>query len=242
MGAPHILEAPYGFINQNSSKPNISIYDHLGDPWEITRSDLKRWCAGIYHCPAIDCVVDICTDNDVKPHEIEEITLELCNYLYNIGATPEEARRNLPHPMNGKISFYWLAGCAAVHRRVFITEFEPDVFYSSEIREISDKVKCISNPEFDKDFPAKLTTACTIKTKDGRTLTKKVDYLKGSPEDPFSWDEIADKWRRIYRDGGGAQVISKGRSEEILTRFMNMEKEKDIGKLVELCASDTGYE
>ena len=235
------LEGGYGFINQFSSKPDISVFDKLGNPWELPHNSIKKWQGSRYMHSAIDCVVDICTANDLKPNEIKQITLEHGNYIHSLGALPEDTKKNPTVTEQGRLNLFFMGATAALYRRCWITELKPEVFFSPEVKEMMTRVRCVANPELDKEFPAKYTCITTIETNDGRTFNMRVDYPKGEPENPISWDELAEIMRSVYRDGGGPKVMSKERHEEILHRVKNMEQEPDIGKLVEIFGSDTGY-
>lgn len=242
IGPDSILEGGYGFLNQFSAKPNISVFDHLGDPWELPRSGVKRWMASRSTNGAIDGVMQICTEHELWPDDIEQITLEAGSYIYSAKTLPEDYKRNPPTPRLGSLSLYWLAAAAVVHRTVWFPQYEPAVFYSPEIKDMIRKVRCIHNSEFDRGFPDQLTTVTTIRTTGGAEHTVRVDYPKGEPENPLTMDELVAKYRDLYRDGGGPRVMSKERHEKILERVMRMEEEQDIGALVKLFSSDTGYQ
>ena len=237
-----MLEAPYGFINQFSSKPDLSWLDTFEDPWELPRNSVKQWQGSRYMHSAVDGVVELCIEHDLKPSDIRQIVLTHGSYIHSLGATPEAQKRNPVATEDGRLSLYYFAAVAALYRRAWITELQPEVFFGPEVKEMIKKVKCEADTRFDPEFPAKYTCVTTIKTTDGRTLSIQIDFPKGEPENPISWAELEDIYRAVYRDGGGAEVMTRGRHEEILERIKHMEAETDVGALARLLASDLGFE
>jgi 2-methylcitrate dehydratase PrpD len=52
------------------------------------------------------------------------------------------------------------------------------------------RVEMHEDPELDPKFHKKWCGTVEITTTDGRTFFKKVEYPKGKPENPLSWDEM----------------------------------------------------
>jgi 2-methylcitrate dehydratase PrpD len=51
------------------------------------------------------------------------------------------------------------------------------------------------HPEAEAAGYNKMTTILDIRLKDGRTISGRADFAKGSPADPMSYDEVAAKFR-----------------------------------------------
>ena len=77
-----------------------------------------------------------------------------------------------------------------------------------------------------------MTTILELKLKDGRTLSGRADFAKGSPEDPMSYDEVADK----FRDCAGFAGWPDARSRAIVAMVRRLEDLADIRELTSLCA------
>ena len=76
------------------------------------------------------------------------------------------------------------------------------------------KAKCINDPDIEKDFPGKWKAVAEIRTTDGITYTAKVDYPKGDPENPFTWEELIEKFRDLI-----SKAFSEGRQIRLSKRF-----------------------
>ena len=57
-------------------------------------------------------------------------------------------------------------------------------------RSTSACIRRLKPPAYDK-----MTTILDVELKDGRTISGRADFGKGSPANPMSYDEVADKFR-----------------------------------------------
>jgi 2-methylcitrate dehydratase PrpD len=57
------------------------------------------------------------------------------------------------------------------------------------------RVRFYADPEAEKEGYDKMTTILKLTLKDGRTITGRADFGKGSPTNPMSYDEVAEKFR-----------------------------------------------
>ena len=62
----------------------------------------------------------------------------------------------------------------------------------------------------------------TLKLKDGRVLTKRVVYFKGTPQNPANRDDVHEKFSLLTRH------CPKGKMDEIFDRLQNIENEKNF--------------
>ena len=85
------------------------------------------------------------------------------------------------------------------------------------------KISCVRDPELEKEFPKKWPASVTLLTKDGKTYSTRIDYPKGDPENPLTWDELIDKFRNLI-----SPVLGEARQNEIIERVRSLEQEQDL--------------
>jgi 2-methylcitrate dehydratase PrpD len=82
-----------------------------------------------------------------------------------------------------------------LRRRGGLSEFTDEVVHRPEVQEMIGRVRFAVHPEAEAAGYDKMTTMIDIHLKDGRTISGRADFGKGSPSNPMSYDEIADKFR-----------------------------------------------
>jgi 2-methylcitrate dehydratase PrpD len=95
-----------------------------------------------------------------------------------------------------------------------------------------EKINFHVHPEAEAAGYDKMTTILDIHLKNGKTISGRADFGKGSPANPMSYDECADKFR------GCAEFAKwpKEKTEAIVDAVRTLEKMKDIRDLMKLCA------
>jgi 2-methylcitrate dehydratase PrpD len=78
----------------------------------------------------------------------------------------------------------------------------------------------------------KMTTILDLHLRDGRTLSARADFAKGSPSDPMSWEEVAVKFEDCARFVNWPAAKTKS----IVAVVAELEEVRDIRKLTELCS------
>jgi 2-methylcitrate dehydratase PrpD len=75
------------------------------------------------------------------------------------------------------------------------TKYTDSVVNRDDVKKMIERVRFYVDPEAEKAGYDKMTTIIKITLKDGRTISGRADFGKGSPIDPMSYDEVAEKFR-----------------------------------------------
>jgi len=76
-----------------------------------------------------------------------------------------------------------------------LNEFTDDVVRRPEVLAMIQRVRFGVHPEAEKAGYDKMTSILDLHLKDGRTISGRADFAKGSPSDPMSFDEVAAKFQ-----------------------------------------------
>ena len=113
-----------------------------------------------------------------------------------------------------------------------LPEFTDEVVERPDVKAMIERVNFHVHPEAEAACYDKMTTIIDIHMKDGRTISGRADFGKGSPANPMSYDECADKFR-------GCAEFAKwptDKAEKIVETVRSLERLKDIRELMKLCA------
>ena len=78
-------------------------------------------------------------------------------------------------------------------------------------------------------IPSTEPAVVDIKTRDGKAYSKRIDAAPGSPEDPMSFDDIAEKFRECCRYS--AKPVPPEHQDKVIEMVERLEGVSDIGRI-----------
>lgn len=179
-------------------KPGALTAD-LGERYEITLTSYKVYpCCRCIH-PLLDALAKIRRKVTIEPVNVKRMKLA----LYERGAISVD-----DHTLRTHNARYVMA--MALQRGVLAREFFTEDFGIDEIKPLMDRIELFADQELQKEWPAKYPGIVTIQTQDDKTYSERVDYPRGTPENPVGLDELRDKFFRVT-----APVIGQERGAEL---------------------------
>lgn len=224
IGPETVIEGESGLANSYSYDYNLGEMenDFSYNNNYILKTSIKPHACCRYKQGPLDLVLKIVKENQLMPHDIQKINVHLVKTALPIVAYPEAAKRNPKTPVDGQFSMHFGAAVAAIHQRTLLEEYDQKVVDSSDVREMMQKVYCYHEPQLDKEFPRKWPARVEIETAKG-TFSESIEFPKGEPENPLSWEELITKFKYV-----SAPVYSEERQEEIINAVRNIEKYENI--------------
>ena len=229
-GPSTVLEGKFGFLHAYSPRSNPArILENWGNPYKVMETSIKPHSCCRYKQGPIDGILKITRENNLKAPDIERVTLGILRAGFPIVAQPEELKRNPRTIVDAQFSMPFGAAMAIIHGRASLDEYTQDNVSSPQVKEIMDRVFCVEDPELEKEFPKKWPASVEIVTKKGDRHSTTIDYPKGDPENPVSWDELIKKFETLL-----APIFSPKRVKEIIDRVQSLEKEEKLDSFAEL--------
>jgi 2-methylcitrate dehydratase PrpD len=228
-----ILEAPLGFYQAEGGTydPHL-IADKLGKPWMFASPGdlIKRFPCGTIQQSVMDEMMRLIRENNIKAVDVQKV--EVGGNKNNVGTLFRH------HPMTGleaKFSMEYAVSILLVEGKAGLTEFTDAVVQRPDVQDMIGRSRFYIDPQFDKrgndgdSLLATLAESNTLKItmKDGRVLNGRSGFAKGSPENPMSYGEVADKFR------GNAEYAKwpKAKAESIIEMVKSLETMPDMSKL-----------
>ena len=190
--AEQILEAQRGFFHAYGGgyDPN-SIVDRLGKPWTFHDPgvSIKPFPSGSLTHPGMTELLRLIHANSIKAADVERI---------EVGTN-----RNMPnalihhHPKTGLQAKFSMEFCMAIlllDGKADLTRFTDAMANRPDVKDMVERVRFYTDPEAEKAGYDRMTTILKITLKDGRTISGRADFGKGSPTNPMSYDEVAEKF------------------------------------------------
>ncbi len=165
----------------------------LGERWEIARNYFKRHAACRYTHGALDALADIVRQagGRIAPAEVERI--EVDTYVWAAQLDGQE-----PHNMlAAKFSLPFALATTLVHGAASVDAFREEARANEDARALARRVAVREDPELTARLPGLRPARVRVTLKDGRTLKAEVLTNRGDTEDPYSADEVREKFREL---------------------------------------------
>ena len=191
--AEQILEAQRGFFHAygGTYDPAV-IVDRLGKPWTLQNPgvSIKPFPSGSLTHPGMTELSRLIQANAIRAADVEQV---------EVGANRNmESTLLHHHPKTGLQAKFSMEFCMAIlllDGKADQTKFTDAVVNRDDVQKMIERVRFYVDPEAEKAGYDKMTTILKITLKDGRTISGRAAFGKGSPTNPMSYDEVADKFR-----------------------------------------------
>jgi len=232
--AEQILEAERGFFHAlgGSFDPG-AIMDRLGKPWTFTSPgiSLKPYPSGSLSHPAMTELARLINAHKLQPTQVQKL---------DIGANHQMTTTLLHHrPKTGLEAKFSMEFCLAIlllRGKAGLSEFSDSVVQSADVQEMIGRVHFYVEPEAESAGFDKMTSLLRIHLRDGRVISGRADFAKGSPANPMSFDEAAAKFR------GCAEFAEwpRQKTEKLITYVKTLDSTRDISVLSPLLSAEKG--
>jgi 2-methylcitrate dehydratase PrpD len=229
--AENILEAPVGFFRAAGGGFDVNaIYGKLGAPWTFHSPgvSIKPFPSGSLTHPGMTEMLRLIREHDVKPDQVESLEVGTNSYM------PTALIHH--HPVNaleGKFSMEFCMAALLLYRKAGLTIFLDDVVNRPEVQAMIRRVHFGVNAEAEAAGSNKMTTILTLHLKDGRTIRGRADFGKGTPANPMSYEEVAEK----FLDCAEFAKWPRAKATAIVAMVRKLETVPNIRELTRLCSA-----
>jgi 2-methylcitrate dehydratase len=227
-GPEHVLDGKEGLTHCLGPAWKLEILSEgLGTKWRIPQCGMKAYpTEALTHTP-ISAVLDLVRENELEPERIERVRIRSLARAADILADPSKydprSKETADH------SLPYVVAAAMVDRQVTPAQFTPEKIMDPRIRAQLGKIEVIADPEIEKVFPALQRASVTIRTTDGREVSRTIDYPKGDPRNPLTDREVGEKF-----DALAASVLDGSAIARLKDAVWNMDALPAIGDFMKL--------
>jgi len=191
-GADQILEAQRGFFHAYGGTYDPAVItERLGNPWTLEDPgvSIKPFPSGSLTHPGMTELLRLIRTNSIRATDVEQV---------EVGTNHNMLNTLIHHrPTTGLQAKFSMEFCMAIlllDGKADQTKFTDGVANRPDVQEMIGRVRFYTDPEAEKAGYDKMTTILRISFKDGRVISGRADFGKGSPTNPMSYDEVADKF------------------------------------------------
>jgi 2-methylcitrate dehydratase PrpD len=220
-----ILEAPRGFFQAHGGGYDLeAIRGKLGNPWTFADPgiSIKPYPSGSLTHPAMTLMSELIDTHSIKADEVERVEVGTNHNMLNalIHHRPE-------NELQAKFSMEFCASILLLEGRAHLQQFTDQTVLRPDVQEMIKRVDFRVDSEAEAAGYDKMTTLITIHLKNGKRIEGRSDFGKGSPSNPFSYEEVAEKFH------GCAEFAQwpREKADKIVSLVAELESLNDLNDL-----------
>jgi 2-methylcitrate dehydratase PrpD len=195
--------------------PSVLI-DKLGERYEVMRTNIKKWPVGSPIQAGLDALEILRKQRAFDADQVQQMTVRL--------ATDEAAivnNREIPD-----ICVQHMLAVALLDKTVtFASAHDTARMKDSAILRERVKIKLLPDDDLERLMPLRVAVL-DVTLADGTHLTRRVDNVRGTPENPMIRDEIITKARDLI-----TPVLGAPKCTELIAKVFELESVSDIREL-----------
>lgn len=202
--------------------------EKLGERFEIARNYFKRHACCRYNHATLDAINTITAKLPagwIQPEDIAKVEV----MTYSLAA--QLCDQNPRNMLAGKFSIPFAVATSIVHGDTGISSFNEQAVNDPNIRALAQRVEVVEAPELTAMMPARRPSRVRITLKDGRELDAESFVNKGDLEDPYTAEELQEKYYGLTDPVWGHET-----AEKVHAKVMALEDVGDINEMTALMA------
>jgi len=225
---PAVLEAERGFFKAaGGGYDDAAINGRLGKPWTFSAPgvSIKPHPSGSLTHPGMGLMLDLINQHDVQPRQVVKVKVGTNRHMPN--ALIHHRPRN---ELQAKFSMEFCMAILLLERRAGLAQFTDAVVNRPDVQKMIAKVDFGIHPEAEAAGYEKMTTIIDIELADGRHISGRADFGKGSPINPMTDAELAEKFHECAAWGR----LPRASADKVVDMVFGLERLKSVRELTRL--------
>ena len=216
-GVEDVFSGADNFLQAFGPKNDAAMLaDKLGERYEITRTNIKKWTVGSPIQAPLDALEKLIQRNHIEPRQVKQIAVRV--------ATDEAAivnNREIPD-----ICLQHMLAVMLIDKTVsFKSAHDKPRMTDPAVLEQRAKVQLIPDPELEKLMPRR-EAVVEVTLVDGKSFSERVGTVRGTAENPMPRAEVIAKARDLI-----TPVLGAAKSGMLIDRIMDVGNLKSVREL-----------
>jgi 2-methylcitrate dehydratase PrpD len=216
-GVDDVLTGPYNFFNAYAPTGDASkLIEALGERYEITRTNIKKWSVGSPIQAPLDALQNLRAKHPFEADQVRSVVVRAATREANL-----VDNRDMPD-----ICMQHLVAVMLLDKMVsFQSAHDKPRMQEATILRQRAKVTLVPDAELEKLLPSRVAIV-EVTLADGTKLVERVDAVRGTAQNPMTRAEVVTKARDLM-----APVLGARPTTMLIERVLSMETVKDIREL-----------
>jgi len=216
-----IVEGKRGFsrIYSDVAAPE-QMTAELGTKWQIDGNGHKPYACGVVLHPAIDAMIELGKDPQLRLEDIESITLRVNPLVVSITGTVAPTTG-----LHSKFSIYHSAAVALIDGEAGVAQYTDERAMDARVLIVRDKISVLSDDTLRRD-EAIAEMVCH-----GKVYTAHIAHATGTVKNPMS-----DAALQVKFLANAVPIIGDERAKQVIDLVFALDDLSDVRELINLCA------
>jgi 2-methylcitrate dehydratase PrpD len=225
-----ILESPRGFFRAGGGGFDpAAIVGKLGKPWtfDFPGVSIKPHPSGSLTHPGMTEMLRLIRDHKIKAKDVVKVDVGTNHNM------PNALIHHRPgNELQAKFSMQFCMAILLLEGKAGLPEFTDAMVMRKDVQAYLERINFHVHPEAEAAGYDKMTTIIDIHMKDGKTYSGRADFGKGSPANPMTYVEAADKFYSCCEFA----KWPKKKAIALVEAVARVEKVRSIRDIMALCA------
>ena len=224
-GPATVLEGRSGYFNAFSTPPRMEkLVEKLGADWAIEPPSLKSYATHVTQQAVVQAIQDLKREHPLDAAKITRVVIRGAPRIME-----ERHTERAPHDvLGGQYSLPFTAAVALTRDMSNPLVYDDAAVHDPIVRDLARRIELQpvedAGHEAPGVWPAEILVECA-----GRHYTLRTRPHKGAPTNPFTWDEVCEKFQRYT-----ASVVSAAQTATLIDAVGRLEQVADIADVAEL--------
>ena len=216
-GVDDIMAGSDNFLMAFNPKSDANgLIDKLGERYEVTRTNIKKWTVGSPIQAPLDALEAIRKKHPFEADQVQTVVVRMGTSDGNTVNNREMPDISLQH-MVAVMILDKTASFAAAHDK-------PRMQDAAILRQRA-KVQLIADEALDKLHPARVSIV-EVTLADGTKLTERVEAVRGTAQNPMTRDEVVSKARDLM-----SPFLGAAKSASLIQKILALETVQNVREL-----------
>jgi 2-methylcitrate dehydratase PrpD len=213
-GVDDIFSGPDNFFAAYAPKAQPDrVIEKLGERYEITQTDIKKWTVGSPIQAPLDAIEAIRGKRDFEADQVKKVTVRLAPSVANV-----VDNRDIPD-----ICLQHMVAVMLLDKTVsFHAAHDKPRMQDVAVLKQRAKVDLVRDEELAKLLPAR-ETVVEVELLDGTQLSERISAVRGTPRNPMTRNEVIAKARDLT-----APVLGRDTSTRLIETIFEIEKVTEV--------------
>lgn len=204
-GHPDPLGGNRGYFKMMTGRDDIELNPMLlNGTYAIQKTYTKPYASCRYTHPSVEAAIQLRNEYGLKAENVERIDIK----TYSLAVSGHD-HTDIPGPYSAKMSIPYSTAVGLIYGKAGLQEFSEEKVRDEIVLSLTNKINVVSDYELSNAFPGIQAAIMNIKTSDGKTVSARVDFPKGEPENPLSNEEFRNRYDGMMEYAGVVPNVSK---------------------------------